>query len=209
MPLFCALVLTCHLLNARVGESRSKLEERLESSGLGKEYPSDVVDKKIQHGDLFYRWLYRLLPEGTEHVVYFKTADGARAGRDDVKHDNLKKIRYPDGWDLHVIYLNGQSVFEAYRRNGPNPNQYEIETILSLNQGNSSWVKVPGNQNEKSVFGYEYEREDEELRAKRQGRVFIIYYKGLDVSLWEKRQEELEEDKVKQQDSLEDSILGF
>lgn len=84
-----------------------------------------------------------------------------------VLNDSMTNLRMKfTGWELMVLYANKVSVMEVYRRINSYITPAEIEGLLALNTGGSSWKKVPKETRVDSLFPYEYETEDGKLRAR-------------------------------------------
>lgn len=202
-----ALLATLTLVQARVGESQTQLESRLLSDRTAVKIPSRDVTAKLEHRSVPYRGLLRHLPQEFEHVIYYKPAERARASRADLSAE------FPEGWEVHVIYHRGRSLFEAYRRNGAGITRYEEEGILLLNRRDSYWKRIPQDQARDTAIGYNYELDDGTLRAFRQGPYLIIYNAEMDKKLKEaidaiRAEERAEADALAQQ-KAPDSLQGF
>ncbi len=94
---------------------------------------------------------------------------GARVTEKDnpVLFKALKDLRMSfTGWELMVIHANGTSVLEIYRRIGNYVTPAEMEGLLKLNGGARVWKPVPKEKRADSLFIYEYETEDGQLRAR-------------------------------------------
>jgi hypothetical protein len=191
-------------VEARVGESISRLEERLLSGRTAVRYSPHEVEGMVFHASTPYRELLRFLPDGFTHHYYFKPAEDRRASRRDIDDRT-----FSPGWHLHVISLRGVSVFEAYRRSGAPLSDAEVEGLLLLNRGASHWGRVSADAVSKSAFGYLYEREDGELRAHRMGSTLLIFRPSLDERLHEARAEHLERVRRREMEAAPDSLSGF
>lgn len=193
-----------HDAAARVGESRASLEGRMLSDRTALRYPDAVVRDKLGDRNLPYRNLIEHMPQGVEHVMYFKRADGSHASNRDIAEH-----RFPDGWDLHVIYYQGVSVFEAYRRNGPGLSPFEEQGLLGVNRGDSHWNRVAAADRGESAIGYTYERDDGYVRARREGRHMIFFRPGFDQRIQESLEAQRAKIREEQQAVAPDSIKGF
>ncbi len=192
------------ILQARPGETRSTLERRLLADRTAVKVSSRDVEAKLDDRSVPYKHLYDHLPEGAEHEIYFKPAENVKASQGD-----LEENRFPDGWEVHVIYFKDRSVFEAYRRNGSGITRFEQEGLLSLNKGQSFWKKVDKNQAKPSAIGYEYERDDGEVRALRNRNYFILYLPEFDELVFASMEEKRTEDEEEAKEKAPDSLAGF
>ena len=104
---------------------------------------------------------------GVEVRVYFKTDDGRTPSTKDLNAQHM-----PPGWDLHVVYVNGKSVLELFKRS-QGMTEFEVNQLLTVQSGGSYWKRVgKGDEKEPSAFGYEMERDDGGVRA----QVFKEWY---------------------------------
>lgn len=152
-------------VQARVGESRHSIESRLFSSG-GIVYRDDATEQNRQRGMPYLAYLPYL--EGSVDVrVYFKTDDGRKP-----TSSEMDAKRMSPGWDLHVVYLRGKSVIEVYKRSH-GITEYEMNELLARQAGGAYWSRKekpqPGEEPEPSAFGFEMERSDGAVRAKKLG----------------------------------------
>lgn len=100
------------------------------------------------------------------------------------------------GWDLHVLYVNGKSAVEVYKRS-QGLSEYEFNHLLGLQANGSYWKKKEkagqgegeaggaGEETEvaPSAFGYEMELENKAVRAKKMGSGLMFFDTKLDVML--------------------------
>ena len=183
---------------ARIGEERLQLEQRLNISG-GFQYREENVLSNRKRGMPYQKYL-DYLPDRTEIRIYYKTLDGRKPLAKEIKASGML-----EGWDVHVIYVEGKSVFEIYRRSS-SINEFEFAALLRLQTGQSFWEKrQTGGENETPItaFGFEYERNDKKLRAKKMGaNTLLICSTPFDQFLKKQFQEE-------QMESLPASIKGF
>mgnify|MGYP000211951170 FL=1 len=180
IPLFCKLMLALTIIatalfpavaDARVGESMTDIERRLTGAG-GIVYRDQDMIQVRQRGMPYLRIL-EYLPSRPQVRVYFKTDDGRRPMASELDGRNM-----PRGWDFHVVYLNGVSVLEVYRRSQALTEQ-EINQLLALQQGNSYWERV--RNAEETALGYRFQRADGVLRANQVGNeMFMIFDAEMD-----------------------------
>lgn len=187
------------VVSARVGESRSVIERRVFANG-GVIYRDDDIEAARMKGMPYLKAL-DLIAGSAELRIYFKTADGRKP-----KSSDLELKRMQDGWDLHVLYVGGESVLEVYRRS-TKLTDYEVNHLLGLNAGGSFWNKVDvkelGEDALPSLLGYGMERDDGLMRAKKlDGRTLIIFDTEKDSRLFALSQAE-------QAESAPLSVSGF
>jgi hypothetical protein len=151
---------------ARVGESMAEVERRLTSSGGIVYRDQAMIDGRMR--GMPYLRILDYLPSRPQVRVYFKTHDGRRPMASELNARNM-----PDGWDLHVVYLNGVSVLEAYKRSQA-LTEHEINQLLALQQGDSYWGRV--RDAEETALGYRMQRNDEVLRANQAGNDTLIIF---------------------------------
>lgn len=138
-------------LEARVGENRQQLENRLlrqERTGI------EVRDRQLLD---FYQsrvplgnWA-SVLENRVEYVLYFKhnrdTIPSTGALWETVRNDR-RPVRQPDGWLFHVFYMRGISVLEFYEKGAP-LTPVERDGLLSLYSGSVNWKR--GNPREDNI----------------------------------------------------------
>ncbi len=121
-----------------------------------------------------YLQYLELLPSSSDVRIYFKTADGRRT-----KPSELEDKQVHSGWDLHVVYVNGQSAIEVYKRS-KKMNDFELNQLLVLHGGRSFWRKIDKEEvkekEEDSVFGYDMVRDDGAVRARKLGGEGIMFF---------------------------------
>ncbi len=197
--MFTLLFLVSHSeIFARIGEDRLQLEQRLNISG-GFQYREENVLSNRKRGMPYQKFL-DFLPERAEIRIYYKTLDGRKPLAKEIKASGML-----EGWDVHVIYVEGKSVLEIYRRSS-SINEFEFSALLRLQTGQSFWEKrQTSGENEEPVtaFGFDYERNDKKLRAKKMGaNTLLICSTPFDQFLRKQFQDE-------QMESLPASIKGF
>ncbi len=155
-------------LQGRIGDSKQTMERRLFSSG-GVVYRDDAVEAQRQRGMPYLSYL-ELMPGSAEVRIYFKTADGRRAQSSD-----LEGKKMPAGWDLHVVYVGGRSVVEVYKRS-QSISEYELNELLARQAGDGYWKRPKKDKRGPSAFGYEMERNDGAVRAKKLGGNAVMVF---------------------------------
>jgi hypothetical protein len=166
---------------ARIGERRESVERRLFSSG-GIMYRDDVVEASRRKGMPYLKYL-ELMSSSTDVRVYYKTADGRRPSSKE-----LEEKRVLPGWDLHVLYVDGKSAIEVYKRS-QGMTDYELNQLLTIQAQGSFWkkvekkAKVEGEEPSPSAFGYEMELDNGSIRAKKVGNGLMIFDTRIDIML--------------------------
>jgi hypothetical protein len=167
----CAFILFVIMLSvtsveARIGEKQALIEQRLTAFG-GIIYRDQAIVEARMRGVPYVRIL-EYLPSTPQIRIYFKTDDGRRPMASELQARGM-----PQGWDLHVVYLNGVSILEAYRRSQALTEQ-EINQLLALQQGDSFWERVQ--KAEESALGYRMLRNDGQLRANQVGSDTLLIF---------------------------------
>lgn len=164
--------------DARIGERRESIERRLTSTS-GIMYRNDKLEETRRKGMPYMKYL-ELLGSSADVRIYFKTADGRRP-----TSSELEEKRTNAGWDLHVVFVNGKSVLELYKRS-QSMSEYELNQLIALQGGGSGWKKIGKEDAEESAFGYGMESNDGSVRAKKLGGDRILFIDAkIDTSLAE------------------------
>jgi len=159
------------LLEARIGETRLILEKRLLKSG-GYQYRDEKVIENRRKG-MPYLKFKEYFPDKAELRIYYKTIDGRKPLSKDIKSSAML-----EGWNLHVLYSQGKSVIEVYKRS-ETMTEFEFIHLLNLQSGNSFWEKETEkelNEGEFSTFGFDLQRNDKALRAKKLGGNAVMIF---------------------------------
>ncbi|HSH94287.1 MAG TPA: hypothetical protein VK968_09085 [Roseimicrobium sp.] len=185
-------------VSARVGETQDEFERRILQPSVGKFVPKDKNadpsrEEEIQQQQPFNQFKVNF-PEGTRERKYWKSAV-----------PNM--LSNENGWKIHVFFLSGRSVMEAYQRVGDSLNEFEIQIILRANQGVSEWHKVESDSAEAqaSVIGCDYQLADGTMKARIVGDWLMVYSAKLDahlkeqIKLSEAARASQHEEKVRQQ----------
>ena len=171
---------------ARIGERKDSIERRLFSSG-GIVYRDDIVEQARRRGMPYLKYL-ELLPESSEIRIYYKTANGRRPAS---KELDAKRILA--GWDVHVLYVDGKSVIEVYKRSQA-MTDYEYNQLLALQADGSYWKKkekAPKSADQQksgediSAFGYEMQTANGTVGARKIGNGLLFFDRELDQLLAE------------------------
>ncbi len=175
-------------LDARIGERRESIERRLFGSG-GIVYRDDEIEESRRKGMPYMRF-FEYLSNSADVRVYFKTADGRRP-----TSSELEGRRLSAGWDLHVVYVNGKSAIEVYKRS-QGITEFEFNQLLALHAGNSFWKKVSEEEMAETVsaFSFAMVRDDGLVRAKRLGNDSLMFFDtDVDIKLAEMNTSTLQE----------------
>ncbi|MFO8026499.1 MAG: hypothetical protein R6U56_02410 [Opitutales bacterium] len=216
-PAFIALaIMGCLLLpqaaDARIGERRESFERRLFSNG-GIMIRSREEDSSSRRSGPYTSYM-QYLGSSAKVRVYFKSDDGSERTQTDVDKGSLGS-----GWEVHVLYVNGKSVLELYKRVG-SMSEYERNALLGILGGGGYWKEAekepeaspsveadaePGAAEDEpppSAFGFDYVRNDGEVRAKKSGGGIMVFQKQLDEFLARQHESNLQKDAPK-------SVQGF
>lgn len=145
-------------------------------------YRDDVVEASRRKGMPYLKYL-ELMSSSTDVRVYYKTADGRRPSSKE-----LEEKRVLPGWDLHVLYVDGKSAIEVYKRS-QGMTDYELNQLLTIQAQGSFWkkvekkAKVEGEEPSPSAFGYEMELDNGSIRAKKVGNGLMIFDTRIDIML--------------------------
>jgi len=190
--------------SARIGDSESQLERRLlRGSDKGLEITDDDLESFYRTRSPIFMDLKILAEEGLQYKLYYKSADDSNASSNRLWLEDKKGRRSdrpvpkPDGWLLHVAYLNGVSVLELYQRS-EELTDVEIEGLLLMNAGDTRWVKGPPLPGEKviipQVFAANHHREDLAVYADIQEDSVLMFDPRLDSRIHEMELERAEEE---------------
>ena len=185
-------------LEARIGETRLTIEKRLLKSG-GYQYREDKILLNRKRG-MPYSKFEEYFPEKADLRIYYKTIDGRKPLSKDVKASGML-----EGWNLHILFVQGKSVIELYKRSD-RITEFEFIQLLNLQSGNSFWEKKSENDLEPgqfSTFGFDFQRNDQVLRAKKMGtNTVMIFSTSFDHLMKKNIREE-------QMDDAPSSVDGF
>ena len=185
-------------LEARIGETRLTIEKRLLKSG-GYQYRDDKILLNRKRG-MPYSKFEEYFPEKADLRIYYKTIDGRKPLSKDVKASGML-----EGWNLHILFVQGKSVIELYKRSD-RITEFEFIHLLNLQSGNSFWEKKSENDLEPgqfSAFGFDFQRNDQVLRAKKMGtNTVMIFSTSFDHLMKKNIREE-------QMDDAPSSVDGF
>ena len=191
VSVFAVLVISSLLtttLDARIGERRESIERRLFSSG-GIVYRDDTVKESRRKGMPYAQYL-EYLPSSSDVRIYFKTSDGRRP-----TSSELSDRRMSAGWDLHVVFVNGKSAIEVYKRSQGMTEQ-EFNRLMAIHSGGSFWKRLGKEDKDEvvSAFGFEMIRDDGLVRARKLGRDSVLFFDTkIDVELAEMKASDLQE----------------
>ena len=176
-------------LHARIGEERLSLEKRLLKSG-GYQYRDQQVIENRRRGMPYTRF-EEYFPDRADLRIYYKTINGRKPLSKDIKISSML-----EGWNLHVLYSQGKSVMEVYKRS-EKITEFELIHLLNLQSGNSFWEKKTEKElvaGELSTFGFDLQRNDKVLRAKKLGYNAVMIFSTTFDHLMKKkiREEEIQ-----------------
>jgi hypothetical protein len=188
LGLLCAVAVLSVLSStaeARIGERKESIERRLFASG-GIMYRDDEMEESRRKGMPYLQYM-ELIADSTEIRIYYKTADGRRPSSNE-----LEGRRVLPGWEMHVLYFNGKSAVEVYKRS-QGMNEYEFNQLLGIQSNGSYWKKKTKDAKtadgepvkDPSAFGYEMQTDNGTVRAKKMGNGIIFFDPKLDVMLAE------------------------
>ncbi|MGF1453218.1 MAG: hypothetical protein ACFB21_14210 [Opitutales bacterium] len=165
----------------RIGESQGELEARLLADRRAEIYDDDLmgpVMRGLPIGPVLNRVREGPAP-GVQIKAYYKHARAEPVRQRDMDEDAERH-----GWDLIVIYYNGRSALEVYRRH-QGPNEHEINGLLARQQGGSVWNRVGqhphADQVPAPVLQAEYWREDDQVAAYRHRNYIVFYSPGFEA----------------------------
>ena len=189
--IFAGLVIASILpstLDARIGERRESIERRLFSSG-GIVYRDDTIEESRRRGMPYTQYL-EYLPSSSDVRIYFKTSDGRRP-----TSSELSDRRMSAGWDLHVVFVNGKSAIEVYKRS-QGMSEQEFNRLMAIHAGGSFWKRLDKEDKDEvvSAFGFDMIRDDGLVRARKLGRDSVLFFDTeIDVKLAEMKTSDLQE----------------
>lgn len=158
-------------IDARIGDRRASLEQRLFASG-GIVYRDEDLQSTRRKAMPYVKYL-DYLSSNTQVRIYFKTSDGRQPNSTE-----LENQRSLSGWDLHVVYANGVSVVEVYKRS-QSMSEHEFNHLLALQAGSSFWQRkdqsAEDDEEELSAFGFDLVRDDGKVRAKKMGGDSLMF----------------------------------
>ncbi|MEC8614276.1 MAG: hypothetical protein VX372_02880 [Verrucomicrobiota bacterium] len=174
-------------MDARIGERRESIERRLFSSG-GIVYRDDTIKESRRKGMPYSQYL-EYLPSSSDVRIYFKTSDGRRPSSSE-----LNDRRMSAGWDLHVVFVNGKSAIEVYKRSQGMTEQ-EFNRLMAIHASGSFWKRLGKEDKDEmvSAFGFEMVRDDGLVRARKLGRDSVLFFDTeIDVELAEMKTSDLQ-----------------
>jgi hypothetical protein len=139
---------------------------------------------------------------------YFKTDDGSSA------QTRLNGPPPLTGWEYQVYLYKGVSVLEIYRRLGQDLTDPEIDLLLELNHGKSTWQHASMgastlDQKTDSFLGYDYTRADGEVRGMRKGNDLVLFSAGLDKRLLDMMEKARQVENTTSKGTAPVSVRGF
>ncbi len=193
--IFSLSVLTLCLVQqgvqARVGENRRELEDRLlREERVGIEVSARELQSFYKGRAPLQDWFSPIRDKG-EYVLYYKlttTVIPTTGGLWESTRGDRRPVRNPDGWLFHVIYLEDQSVLEYYEKSdGLTP--VEVDGILRLHATSAEWERgSPGGAGfdpPKTLPANAY-LSDGSLYARISGNTLLIYFPEVDAMITER-----------------------
>ncbi|MDZ4198905.1 MAG: hypothetical protein U1E27_06425 [Kiritimatiellia bacterium] len=146
---------------ARLGENQQAIHRRLRSKNSGDLYEKEIQETKAKQGP-FTRMLPMLETARlqVEIRVWWKNDKDSR-----LRDTDLSRPRALSGWDYFVVFINGESVLEGFRRNTGNISLYERDALLKLNFRAESYKEHKQPLLENSFFTWQFESEDGTARG--------------------------------------------
>jgi len=182
--------------HARIGDSRSDFEYRIEENRRGMEYPSDMQEGKIRR-EVYAEYADFFDENDIEAVVYYKTS-----GDMSVDSNDFKRSEPAGGWEIHVIYYKDSSVYESYKRRARPLSLYEKNGLLSIHGEGKGWKPV-GNPPKDAVeyyhgivFDADFIRGDDKVLLE-VGRDSLTFYRPEFEEMLSKQDKELSADSLK------------
>lgn len=172
---------------ARIGERQETIERRLANSG-GIRYRDDAIEQSRRKGMPYTKYL-DYLTSSAEIRIYFKTTDGRQPASSELEEKNMG-----DGWDLHVVYVNGKSVIEVYKRSR-GMTTHEFNNLLALQAGGSFWRRLEKQEQAEAISAFDFDmvRDDGRVRAKKVGGDSLLFVDSdVDTSLAEMNESDLQ-----------------
>ena len=199
--LVCLGVLSINSVShARIGESAQTIERRIYSNG-GIKYRDDAILSNRKKTIPYLKFM-DYMPSGSKVSVFFKTHDGRKPKSSDMEEGGMLA-----GWDLHVLYVNGKSALELYKRSQA-ISEFEFNQLLVLQSG-SGWQKikagprVEGEEPPVSALGFTMVTNAGTIRASKVGGDAVMFFRAdLDILLAETKLQS-------QQESAPTSVMGF
>jgi len=146
-----------------------------------------------------YMKYIELLPRPVDTRIYFKTADGRNPNSSELEErGNLV------GWDLHVVYVEGKSAIEVYKRS-QSMSEFEFNALLGVVAEGSYWKRLEKEEKADMVSAFDVDmvRSDGAVRAKKLGRdSLLLVSPEIDEHLLKMNTEQLQE-------SAPVSVKGF
>ncbi len=193
-------------VQGRLGETKDTIDSRLRNSNSGDSYRREVQETKARQGP-YARMLPMLEAAGIEFEVHvWWNADGDSRLRD----VDLSRPRTNSGWDYFVVFFDGRSVLEGYRRNSGNISVYERDELLRRNFGTDDVIEHSEPLRDGSYFTWQYESDDGTMRGVMSGRNQLMVFKSeFDRHLAEMNRQWRELMDQEAQQTYRENIVGF
>lgn len=137
VTLFAALsVAALPLLHARIGETKQDIQNRMLTKNGGAYVYQSREERFRETLELPYKYMFLMMPKGTQNHFFFKRPDSATTTNADVQqqHDLY-------GWELHICFSGDNSALEFYRRHGDPITVEEVAELFNLQTAAKENVK--------------------------------------------------------------------
>ena len=125
---------------ARIGETKQEIADRLFAKTQHAYVYNSREDRLRETLELPYKYKIMMFPDGTENFFLFKNATiGTSSQGDTISQHELY------GWELHLVFYQGKSVMEFYRRHTDPLSVEEVEELMKIASTKASkgnWQKI-------------------------------------------------------------------
>ncbi len=136
---FLAVLFFNCTLNARIGETRQDLQNRMLTK-IGGAYIYPSKEERLREAlELPYKYAFLLMPKDAQNFFFFKRADSSTSTNSDVVQQYELY-----GWELHICFNGSNSAMEFYRRHGEPITVEELSEIFKAQIASiegASWKK--------------------------------------------------------------------
>ena len=138
--LMYVLLLTLSTAFARIGETKQEIADRMFAKTQHAYVYNSKEDRLREALELPYKYKMLMFPDGAENFFLFKKDNnGTTAQGDTIAQHELY------GWELHLVFYQGKSVMEFYRRHTDPMTIEEIEELMKTvasKSSNGKWQPV-------------------------------------------------------------------
>ena len=133
-------VLAVFQASARISESKQEIADRLFAKTQHAYVYSSKEDRLREALELPYKNIMFMFPSGAESFFLYKNPTSKTSAQGDTitQHELY-------GWELHLVFKNGKSVMEFYRRHGDSMTVEELEELMksiASKKTSSKWKYV-------------------------------------------------------------------